>query len=155
MTQKTSRTNASFEKQKRGLKAVIKGHSFEKQVCEFLSRKRYTVSFGRRIGKEELLTMKPTAYLINIGRGKVVDEATLTRAFEENWIAGAGLDVFVTEPLPVKSRLWELPNVIFSPHVAGEIEDYNLPATRLFADNLRRYFNGKRLRNVIDKKKVY
>lgn len=107
------------------------------------------------IGEEQLLTMKPTAYLINIGRGNIVDEAALTRALEENRIAGAGLDVFVTEPLPVESRLWELPNVILSPHVAGEIEDYDLPATRLFADNLRRYLNGKRLRNVVDKKKGY
>lgn len=107
------------------------------------------------IGEEELLTMKPTAYLINIGRGNIVDEAALTRALEENWIAGAGLDVFVTEPLPVESRLWELPNVVFSPHVAGEIEDYDLQATRLFADNLRRYLSGKRLRNVVDKKRGY
>lgn len=107
------------------------------------------------IGEEELLTMKPTAYLINISRGNIVDEAALTRALEENWIAGAGLDVFVTEPLPVKSRLWELPNVIFSPHVAAEIEDYDLQATRLFADNLRRYLSGKRLRNVVDKKRGY
>jgi phosphoglycerate dehydrogenase-like enzyme len=107
------------------------------------------------IGEEQLLTMKPTAYLINICRGNIVDEAALTRALEENCIAGAGLDVFVTEPLPVESRLWELPNVILSPHVAGEIEDYDLRATRLFADNLRRYLNGKRLRNVVDKKKGY
>jgi len=107
------------------------------------------------IGEEELLTMKPTAYLINIGRGNIVDEAALTRALEENWIAGAGLDVFVTEPLPVESRLWELPNVVFSPHVAGEIEDYDLQTTRLFADNLRRYLSGKRLRNVVDKKRGY
>jgi len=107
------------------------------------------------IGEEQLLTMKPTAYLINIARGNIVDEAALTRALEENRIAGAGLDVFVTEPLPVESKLWELPNVILSPHVAGEIEDYDLQATRLFADNLRRYLNGKRLRNVVDKKKGY
>jgi len=107
------------------------------------------------IGEDELLTMKPTAYLINISRGNIVDEAALTRALEENRIAGAGLDVFVTEPLPVESRLWELPNVIFSPHVAADIEDYYLPATRLFADNLRRYLSGKRLRNVVDKKRGY
>ncbi|RLC63970.1 MAG: D-2-hydroxyacid dehydrogenase [Chloroflexi bacterium] len=107
------------------------------------------------IGEEELRAMKPTAYLINIARGNIVDEATLTRALEENWIAGAGLDVFVTEPLPIESRLWELPNVIFSPHVAAEIEDYDLQATRLFADNLRRYLSGKRLRNVVDKKRGY
>ena len=107
------------------------------------------------IGEKELLTMKPAAYLINISRGNIVDEAALTRALEEKWIAGAGLDVFATEPLSIESRLWELPNVIFSPHVAGEIEDYNLPVTRLFADNLRRYLSGKRLRNVVNKKRGY
>ena len=107
------------------------------------------------IGEEELLTMKPTAYLINISRGNIVDEAALTHALGENWIAGAGLDVFVTEPLPIESRLWELPNVILSPHVAAEIEDYDVQATRLFADNLRRYLSGKRLRNVVDKKRGY
>jgi len=114
-----------------------------------------TPETNKLIGQEELRTMKPTAYLINVARGSIVDEAALTRALEENWIAGAGLDVFVTEPLPVESRLWELPNVIFSPHVAAEIEDYDLQATRLFADNLRRYLSGKRLRNVVDKKKGY
>ena len=114
-----------------------------------------TPETNKLIGQEELRTMKPTAYLINVARGSIVDEAALTRALEENWIAGAGLDVFVTEPLPVESRLWELPNVIFSPHVAAEIVDYDLQATRLFADNLRRYLSGKRLRNVVDKKRGY
>lgn len=114
-----------------------------------------TSETNKLIGEEELRSMKPSAYLINIGRGNVVDEATLIRALEENWIAGAGLDVFATEPLPTESRLWDLPNVIFSPHVAGEIEDYYMQATDLFCENLRRYLNGKKLRNVVDKKKGY
>ncbi|MFC1965417.1 D-2-hydroxyacid dehydrogenase [Chloroflexota bacterium] len=107
------------------------------------------------IGEKELRGMKPTAYLINIARGAVVDEGVLIRALEEHWIAGAGLDVFTTEPLPADSKLWELPNVIFSPHVAGGMDDYALRATEVFSENLRRYLNGKKLLNVVGKKKGY
>ncbi len=107
------------------------------------------------IGEEELRTMKSTAYLINISRGRVVDEEVLVRALDEHWIAGAGLDVFATEPLPTDSRLWDLPNVIFSPHISGGREDYNIRATGVFSENLRRYLDGKRLLNVVDKQKGY
>ncbi len=112
-----------------------------------------TVETNRLIGEGELRTMKPTAYLINIARGRIVDEEALIQALDEHWIAGAGLDVFATEPLPTDSKLWELSNVIFSPHVAGRMEDYNIRATELFGNNLRRYLNGKKLLNMIDKKK--
>lgn len=107
------------------------------------------------IGEPELRSMKPTAYLINVARGEIVDEQALIRALEERWIAGAGLDVFATEPLPADSRLWELPNVIFSPHVAGGMEDYVDRATEVFCKNLRRYLSGKRLLNVVNKKRCY
>ena len=107
------------------------------------------------IGEEELRTMKSTAYLINIARGGVVDEEALIRALDEHWIAGAGLDVFTTEPLPADSRLWELSNVILSPHISGGREDYTIRATAVFLKNLRRYLNGKKLLNVVDKKKGY
>lgn len=107
------------------------------------------------IGEQELRTMKSTAYLINIARGGIVDERALIHALDEGWIAGAGLDVFATEPLPTESRLWELPNLIFSPHVTGDMEDYNTRATGLFCENLRRYLKGEKLLNVIDKKKGY
>jgi len=107
------------------------------------------------IGEKELRAMKPTAYLINIARGAIVDEAALIRALREQWIAGAGLDVFATEPLPPDSPLREFPNVIFSPHVAGDIEDYNARATELFCENLRRYLDGRKLLNVVDKKRGY
>ena len=115
----------------------------------------FTSETNKLIGEEELRTMKPTAYLINIARGNIVDEEALIRAIDEHWIAGAGLDVFATEPLPVDSRLWEFPNVIFSPHIAGGMEEYNLRATELFCENLSRYLTGKNLLNVIDKKKGY
>jgi len=114
-----------------------------------------TSETNKLIEEEELRTMKPTAYLINVARGNIVDEEALIRALGENWIAGAGLDVFADEPLPTENRLWELPNVIFSPHVAGATEDYNIRATELFCENLRRYLNGKKLLNVVNKKKGY
>jgi len=107
------------------------------------------------IGEEELRAMKSTAYLINISRGATLDEEALVHALEEHWIAGAGLDVFAAEPLPPDSRLWELPNVIFSPHVAGGMEDYAQRATERFVENLRRYLDGKKLRHVVDKKRGY
>jgi D-2-hydroxyacid dehydrogenase (NADP+) len=107
------------------------------------------------IGEKELRAMKSTAYLINIARGGVVDEEALIRALDEKWIAGAGLDVVATEPLPADSRLWDFDNVILSPHVSGGMEDYMARATELFCENLRRYLNGKKLINVIDKKKGY
>jgi D-2-hydroxyacid dehydrogenase (NADP+) len=99
--------------------------------------------------------MKPTAYLINVGRGHTVDEDALTRAFEEHWISGAGLDTHTTEPLSPDSRLWELPNVIITPHVVGEMENFNVKAAELFCENLKRYISGKRLRNIMNKKRGY
>ena len=99
--------------------------------------------------------MKPTACLINIGRGRIIDEEALVRALSEGWIAGAGLDVFATEPLPPESKLWELPNVILSHHVSGGMEDYNVRATALFCENLRRYLEEKRLLTLVGKKRGY
>ncbi len=107
------------------------------------------------IGERELGTMKPTAYIINIARGGIIDEAALIKALDEKRIAGAGLDVVEREPLPAESRLWEFENVILSPHIAGGHEDYMARATVLFCENLRRYLAGKRLRNIIDRKKGY
>ncbi len=114
-----------------------------------------TPETNRLIGEKELRSMRPTAYLINISRGDVVDEEALIHALDEHWIAGAGLDVFTTEPLPTDSRLWELPNVILSPHIAGGMEDYVMRATERFVENLGRYLSGKKLRNVVDKKRGY
>jgi phosphoglycerate dehydrogenase-like enzyme len=115
----------------------------------------FTPETSNLIGRKELRRMRPTACLINIARGGIVDEAALVRALEERWIAGAPLDVFATEPLPPDSRLWELPNVIFSPHIAGGMGDYVAHATEIFAENLKRYLAGKRLLNVVDKKRGY
>jgi phosphoglycerate dehydrogenase-like enzyme len=107
------------------------------------------------IGAAELKAMKQTAVLINIGRGRLVDEQALIRALDKKMIAGAGLDVTYEEPLPRESRLWEFDNVILSPHVSGDREDYLLNATNVFCENLRRYLKGKKLLNVVDRKKGY
>ena len=107
------------------------------------------------IGERELRAMKPTAYIINIARGSVIDEAALTKALKEKWIAGAGLDVFEKEPLPQNSELWTLPNVIITPHVAGLMPDYNARAMEVFRENLRRYLAGQPLLNVIDRTRGY
>ena len=109
----------------------------------------------RLIGERELRAMKPSAYIINIARGSVIDEAALIKALEEKWIAGAGLDVFEREPLPPDSKLWTLPNVIVTPHVAGLMPDYNARAMEVFCENLRRYLSGKPLLNVIDRTRGY
>lgn len=107
------------------------------------------------IGERELRAMKPTAYLVNVGRGGLVDERVLVRALQEGWIAGAGLDVFETEPLPADSPLWDMENVIITPHYAGLTPHYHERALAIFLDNLRRYRAGEPLRNVVDKRLGY
>jgi len=107
------------------------------------------------IGAAEFKMMKPSAYIINIGRGPVIDEEALIRALEEKQIAGAGLDVFTVEPLPNDSKLWDLPNAIISPHVSGGREDYEVGAIDIFCRNLKRYLGGERMINVVNKEKGY
>jgi phosphoglycerate dehydrogenase-like enzyme len=107
------------------------------------------------IGEAELAVMKPSAVLINIGRGALVDEDALIRALQHKRLAGAALDVFRDEPPPPDSPLWEMPNVIVSPHSASTVTQENARITDIFVDNLRRYLNGQPLRNVLDKKRLY
>lgn len=103
------------------------------------------------IGEKELRAMKDAAVLVNIGRGGLVDERALARALQEGRIAGAGLDVFETEPLPERSPLWEMENVIITPHTAGDTPHYTRRALDIFLDNLRRYHAGEPLTHVVDK----
>ena len=104
------------------------------------------------IGAKELAAMKPTAYLINLGRGETVDEEALASALEKREIAGAALDVFHTEPLPEHHPLWKLDNVIITPHVGGMSDIYADQALPILEENLRRYLKGERrdLVNVVD-----
>ena len=107
------------------------------------------------IGEAELRAMKPAAYLVNIGRGEVCDEAALIHALQDKWIAGAGLDVFTQEPLPQTSPLWTLPNVILTPHISGFTPHYEQRAADIFCENLRRYIAGQPLLNLVDKSTGY
>ena len=107
------------------------------------------------IGEAELRAMKPNAYLVNIARGPIVDEAALVRALQEGWIAGAGLDVFEEEPLPDHSPLWDMESALISPHVAGFTPRYDERATALFAQNLARYLQGEPLLNLVDSGRGY
>jgi phosphoglycerate dehydrogenase-like enzyme len=107
------------------------------------------------IGEAELHAMQHHAYLVNIARGRVIDEAALIRALQEGWIAGAGLDVAVAEPLPADSPLFDAPNLILSPHISGASDYYNVRLADLFAENLRRYRTDQPLLNQYDPAKGY
>lgn len=102
------------------------------------------------LGAEAFARMKKTARFINVGRGASVDEEALIAALEEGEIAGAALDVYVTEPLPPESPLWDMPQVYVSPHMSGSGFEERL-ATQ-FLDNLRRFKEGRPLHNVVDKR---
>ena len=99
--------------------------------------------------------MKPTGYLINIGRGAIVDLADLTAALHAGEIAGAGLDVFETEPLPKDHPLWAMPNVIITPHVAGNSPRIAERHLTVLLDNVGRFARGEPLTNVADKRRWF
>jgi phosphoglycerate dehydrogenase-like enzyme len=98
-----------------------------------------------------LATMKPTAFFINVGRGATVDEAALARALRDGRLAGAAVDVFAEEPPPAGHPLYELDNVIVSPHVSGFLPSYDDKCVDLFAENLRRFLGGRPLVNLVDR----
>jgi phosphoglycerate dehydrogenase-like enzyme len=107
------------------------------------------------IGRKEIAAMRPNAYIVNVGRGEVIDQAALIEALRENRIAGAGLDVFEHEPLEAESALWDLENVILTPHVSGGFKNYNGVCCELFAANLRRFRAGQPLFNLVDRSMGY
>ncbi|MGI5421449.1 D-2-hydroxyacid dehydrogenase [Actinomadura luteofluorescens] len=109
----------------------------------------------KMIDAAALERMRPSARLVNVGRGGLVAEDDLARALRAGRIAGAALDVFEDEPLPESSPLWDLPNVIVSPHMSGDVVGWRDELVRLFADNLGRYVSGRPLRNVVDKRLGY
>ena len=102
------------------------------------------------IGRDEIRLMRTDAYLVNIARGAIVDQSALLDALKEGSIAGAILDAFEQEPLPPESGLWSLPNVLITPHISGEFEDWPVEVARLFCANLRRWINREPLANVVD-----
>ena len=107
------------------------------------------------IGARQLGLLPPGAILINVARGPVVDQAALTRALRDGQLGGACLDVFAQEPLPPGDPLWELDNVIVSPHSASTVATENATLTSLFLDNLARLAAGEPLRNRYDPQRGY
>ncbi len=136
----------------------------QKQLIDLLPRCDYIVvtlpltpETRNMFGKNEFKLMKRSAFFINIGRGNLVIQIELIQALKDKDIAGAGLDVFETEPLPENSPLWELNNVIITPHTSGNTEFYDQRLIQdIFMPNLKDYLNGKTpSTNLLDYKKGY
>lgn len=109
----------------------------------------------RLITRDRIAMMKPTAVFINVGRAATVDEEALVDALREKRIRGAALDVFETEPLPPGHALWQLDNVLISPHTADHTDDSHQRAMEFFMENLRRFRAGEALEKVVDKEEQY
>lgn len=115
----------------------------------------HTPATENMIGAAELALLPRGAYLINIARGAVIDEVALIAALRSGRLSGAALDVFDQEPLPPTSPLWDMPNVLVSPHSASTSGRENERITDLFCDNLQRFLNGEPLCNVLDVERMY
>ena len=107
------------------------------------------------VGKQELEALPSHAYVLNVGRGPVLDEAALIDSLQMGRLAGAALDVFDLEPLPVENPLWRLPNVLVMPHIASWTKLQSYRAAEVLIENLSRYLKGEPLINVIDKNSMY
>jgi phosphoglycerate dehydrogenase-like enzyme len=114
-----------------------------------------TASTKAIANSERLALMKADACLINVGRGPLVDEPALIAALREKRIGGAALDVFPKEPLDAESPLWDVPNLLITPHTAALTDKLWERHYALFSENLRRYLNGQPLLAVVDKRKGY
>jgi phosphoglycerate dehydrogenase-like enzyme len=106
-------------------------------------------------GADELAQLPAHAYLINIARGEIVDEAALIAALRSGRIAGAALDVFAEEPLPAEHELWALPNVTITPHMSWSSPQIRTRSLQYFLDNLTAFAAGQRLPNLVDKEAGY
>ena len=103
------------------------------------------------IGADQLAALPRGAFVVNVGRGQLLDQAALVAALQSGHLGGAALDVFETEPLPSESPLWALPNVFISPHCADNTEQSQRRGLDVFLDNLERFRRGAPLRNVVDR----
>ena len=130
-------------------------HAMLGQADFFVICVPHTAQTDRMIDAAAMKAMKPTAIFINIGRGKVVDLAALTRALQKGELAGAGLDVFEEEPLPEGHPLWAMENVMITPHVGSESDRIEDRRIGLILENVRRFRDGAPLLNVVDNKKGY
>ena len=124
--------------------------------CDFVAvTAPLTTETRGMVGEVEIAAMKPTAVIINVGRGPVINEAALVKALKEKKIKGAALDVFETEPLPPESPFFDLENVLISPHAADHLPDLRERALQFFVENFDRFSKGEPLENVVDKHAGY
>jgi phosphoglycerate dehydrogenase-like enzyme len=114
-----------------------------------------TVATTNLIGEEIFRVLKPGAFLIDVGRGGIINQAALLSALQEHRLAGAALDVFTDEPLPPSSPFWKHPNVIVTPHISGDSPAYRERAVAMFAVNLEKYINSENLLNRFDPERDY
>lgn len=115
----------------------------------------HTPNTAGLLGEQQLRLMKPSSYLLVVSRGGIVDEDALARMLREGRLAGAGLDVTATEPLPEDSPLWETPNLLITPHCSGRSAFTSASALAIFHENLRRYLADEPLTNLVDLKLGY
>lgn len=131
------------------LDAVLPGTDILVLACPSTPQTRDLIGAGR------VAALPDGAIVVNVARGEVVDEDALTAALGSGRLCGAALDVFRHEPLPVESPLWNLPNVLVSPHSASTAAEENAVLTDLFIDNLHRYLDGRPLRNLYRRDRGY
>ena len=112
-----------------------------------------TPATERLIAEPELRAMRSTAWLINVARGPIVDDAALVQALERRALGGAVLDVFAQEPLPADHPLWRTPNVVITPHISGPSTPDEIAP--IFDDNLARFVAGRQLRHIVDRARGY
>ncbi|MCC8969153.1 D-2-hydroxyacid dehydrogenase [Bradyrhizobium brasilense] len=165
IARRAKRTGMSVVGSKRDISAPVEGvdHLFAAgsvddllPLCDFVVLAvPGTADTTGLIGAAEIARMRRDAFLINISRGSVVVEAELIKALQAGAIAGAMLDVFEQEPLPQDSPLWDMPNVIVTPHVAGSPTNYTERVFSILADNIERFLRGQALKNVVDPGRGY
>lgn len=115
----------------------------------------WTPQTDKLVSRAAIAAMKPTAVFLNVGRGRCVDEDALIEALRDHKIRGAALDVFAVEPLPESSPLWDLPNVVISPHSADRTAQFQVDSLTVFVEIVREFLGTGQLRNVCDKKAGY
>src|SRR5579875_911065 len=132
-------------------------HQMLAEVDVVLAAAPLTPETKHMIGKAEFAIMKPSAMVINVGRGPVIDEAALIEALQNGQIAAAALDVYEVEPLPKESPLWDMENVLISPHCTDRTTnpDWLDLSVECFVNNFHRFLKGEPLNNVVDKKAGY
>ena len=136
-----------------GTPGVIGADQWRARIGEFdwvILASPLTAQTRHQLGATEIAAMKPGAWIVNVARGALIDDAALLPALRDGLIGGAILDAFETEPLPAQSEYWTLPNVIVTPHVSWKTTRARRRAAQLFTANLERYLGGQPMLNIVD-----